>query len=84
MQHKEQFNKPLKRKDFREAIDGIEKDIQNGDSGVVKEEEEEKEEKQEVITVRFVRFVCLNCFISPFHIKCTDTLSDLNLAPFCV
>lgn len=47
MQHKEQFNKPLKRKDFREAIEGIEKDIQNGDSGVVKEEKEE----QEVTTV---------------------------------
>lgn len=30
MKHKEQFNKPLKRKDFRDAIDEIENDIQNG------------------------------------------------------
>lgn len=37
MQHKEQFNKPLKRKDFRDAIEEIERDIQNGntDGGTV-------------------------------------------------
>lgn len=32
LQHKEQFNKPLKRKDFRDAIEEIERDIENGNS----------------------------------------------------
>lgn len=34
MRHKDQFNKPLKRKDFRDAIEEIERDIQNGNSGI--------------------------------------------------
>lgn len=57
MQHKEQFNKPLKRKDFREAIEEIELDILNGNSGV---------EEQENTTVQLL----MNLFVFSVSTEC--------------